>query len=269
MISRNKFILYAGGGESVGEDFKKFLGWSLFGLVISLGLILSSFIVTSGLVKAKNPNTIVVTGSAKKQITSDRVVWRGSFYNQSPQMTAAYDKLQIDAKKVKEYLISKGISEKDIVLTSINTSNINEIMPNGQYSNKIAEYRLSQDVTISMQDNDANSKNVEKITTISREITELINQGVQFQSNPPQYYYTKIADLKVDMLGKATADAKSRVDQIATSTESKVGALRSANMGVFQITPLYSTEVTDYGINDNSSLEKEITAVVNCTFEIR
>jgi hypothetical protein len=35
-----------------------------------------------------------------------------------------------------------------------------------------------------------------------------------------------------------------------------------------QITPLYSNEVDDYGINDTSSLEKEITAVVHCQFEI-
>lgn len=40
-------------------------------------------------------------------------------------------------------------------------------------------------------------------------------------------------------------------------------------MGVFQITPLYSTEVSDYGINDTTSIDKEITAVVNCEFIIK
>jgi hypothetical protein len=71
------------------------------------------------------------------------------------------------------------------------------------------------------------------------------------------------------MLSLATKDAMKRAEQIATNTNSKVGALRSARMGVFQITPLYSNEVADYGINDTSSLDKEITAVISCDFQIK
>ena len=71
------------------------------------------------------------------------------------------------------------------------------------------------------------------------------------------------------MLAEATKDAKNRAEQISQNTDSRIGALKSAKMGVFQITPLYSTEVADYGINDTSSLEKEITAVVTCTFEMK
>lgn len=93
--------------------------------------------------------------------------------------------------------------------------------------------------------------------------------GVQFESLPPQYFYTKLADLKIEMLSLATEDAVKRAEQIAKSTGTKVERLRSAYMGVFQITPLYSTEVSDYGINDTTSIDKEITAVVNCEFLIR
>lgn len=136
------------------------------------------------------------------------------------------------------------------------------MLPSGQYTNEIESYRLYQHVEIRSQD-------VDKITVLSREATELINQGVEFQSYPPQYFYTKIADLKIEMLALATKDARTRAEQIAENTNSKVGALRTAKMGVFQITPLYSNEISDYGINDTSSLVKEITAVMNCEFDIR
>ncbi|MHB9057155.1 MAG: SIMPL domain-containing protein, partial [Paludibacteraceae bacterium] len=110
--------------------------------------------------------------------------------------------------------------------------------------------------------------NIDKITEISRSITELINKGVPFQSNAPQYLYTKIADLKIEMLAAATKDATNRAQMIAENAGSKLGGLKSASMGVFQITRQYSNDVTDYGINDTTSLEKEITAVVNCQFNI-
>ncbi|HCJ58184.1 SIMPL domain-containing protein [Lutispora sp.] len=244
-----------------GEN-KNNLVWSLIAVILALGIILSSTIVTNGIIKMKaGDKTITVTGSAKKQIKSDLVTWRGSFSAQSAQTADAYAKLKLDLEKVKKHLVSKGIDEKDIIISSISTNPYYVVLPNGMYSNEIASYRLEQRVEITSSD-------VEKITAISREATDLINEGVEFQSYPPEYYYTKIADLKVDMLGEATADAKNRAMQIADGTGSKIGTLRSARVGVFQITPLYSTEVSDYGINDTSTIDKEITAVVTCNFEI-
>lgn len=154
------------------------------------------------------------------------------------------------------------MSEKDLIFSSISTQTIYEMLPNGVYSTKVDSYKLSQSIQIT-------SKEVDKITELSRKSTELINSGVQFESMPPQYYYTKLADLKIQMLSLATEDAVRRAKQIAKSTGSSVERLKSASMGVFQITPLYSTEVSDYGINDTTSIDKEITAVVNCEFIIK
>jgi hypothetical protein len=112
------------------------------------------------------------------------------------------------------------------------------------------------------------STDVDGITRISREATELINQGIALESMAPEYLYTKIQEAKVEMLAAAARDAKLRAEQIAEATESEIGAVRAARMGVLQITPAYSVEVSDYGINDTSSLEKDITAVVSMEFEI-
>lgn len=227
-----------------------------------LGLIISSLIIVNGFVRVKaSSNIITVTGSAKQQIKSDLIVWNGSFTALSPDLKTAYTQLEAGQKQVNAYLLKKGISQKDIVFSSISTMINHEMLPNGQVGNKIESYQLSQQVEI-------RSNDVERITELSRSATELINQGVEFQSNPPQYYYTKIADLKVKMLSLATRDAANRAKQIAENADSQVGALRAARMGVIQITPLYSNEISDYGVNDTSSLDKEITAVVTCRFEV-
>lgn len=245
------------------EEFKKHGLWIIVAAVLALGVIISSVILTGGIVKIKaKENVISVTGSAKKQIKSDLVKWRGNFSVQANSMQDAYSQLKTSESKVKEYLKKQNIGEKDMVFSSIYTMTNYAVLPNGQMSSQVDSYRLSQTVEVTSGD-------VDKITQISRQSTELINQGVEFQSNPPEYYYTKIADLKVDMLSLATKDAKVRAQKIAESTGSKIGSIKSAKMGVLQITPLYSTEVSDMGINDTSSIDKEITAVTTCQFEIQ
>ncbi|MDP4180856.1 MAG: SIMPL domain-containing protein [Bacillota bacterium] len=231
-------------------------------LILALGLVVSSFLVIKGVVTIKSSNFITVTGSAKKQIKSDLIVWRGNFTVQSPTLGAAFNTLKSDNQKVLNYLKKAGLTEKDFTVSAITTTNVYELLPNGGYSNNLIGYKLDQMVEVK-------SGEVDKIAEISRNSTELINDGVSFQSQPPQYYYTKIADLKISMLADATKDAKNRAEQIALNTGTKIGDLKSAKMGVFQITPQYSTEVSDSGISDISSLNKEITAVVTCDFETK
>jgi len=230
-------------------------------IIIVAGMIAASFYVTSGFVKIKSgSNVITVTGSAKKQITSDLVVWTGTFSAKSQDLKTAYSLLEGNKNSVQTYLDKQGLTDT-IVYSSINT-NVHYVMGQyGQQTSEIEAYELSQDVTIS-------SANIDKITEISRNITELINEGVQFQSQPPQYMYTKIADLKIEMLAAATKDATTRAQMIAENAGSKLGKLKTESMGVFQITQKYSNDVTDSGISDTSSLDKEITAVVNCQFYV-
>jgi hypothetical protein len=112
------------------------------------------------------------------------------------------------------------------------------------------------------------SNDVDKIEKLAREATELINQGILLESSPPEYLYTKLGDLKIEMLAEAAKDAKVRAQQIASSTGSSIGSVRTARMGVMQITPADSNDVSDSGMNDTSSLEKDITAVVNVGFAV-
>ncbi len=246
----------------MNENKHRTVGNIIVALILTLGIIAATLIAVNGLVKIKSTRTnLVVTGSAKQQITSDLIVWSGYFNSQSPVLTDAYTKLETDRDKVKKYLVSKGISEDEMVFSSISTSPYYVYNEYGVSTNQIDYYDLGQTVTI-------RSNAIDKVTEISRNATELLNDGVQFHSYEPQYIYTKLADLKVAMLAEATKDAKKRAEMIAENAGSKLGNLTYADMGVMQITPLYSNEISDYGISDTSSLEKEITAVVHCTFTI-
>ena len=241
-----------------------------FAAILALGFIIGAFIISGTWKKVARSNvTINVTGSASKELKSDLGIWEGSFANESVSMTEAYAKLKESNTKVKNYLVSFGFTEDKIKFTAINTTTLYEAKaddysygkPKTSSSGKIIGYRLSQDVSVESAD-------VDKIDKLSREATELINQGIAITSNPPRFLYTKLSDLKIEMIGLATQDAKLRAEQIAKSTGNKVGEVRSSKTGVIQINQKNSTEVSDYGMNDTSSLEKTISAVVNITFSI-
>ncbi len=235
----------------------------ILGVCIAAATIVSSVILTKGFLQVIKfrDQVIAVTGSAQKDIKSDYIVWKGTFSIREVSLPTAYKKLSENLEKVKKYLISKGVNEKEIVISQITTETIYKKNEKGNDTNDIQWYRLSQGVEV-------RSKEVDKATQISRECTELINQDVQFESQAPEYFYTKLDELKIEMLAKATENAKQRAENMVKATGNKIGFMRSARMGVFQITPINSTEVSDWGVNDTTSLEKRVTAVVTVSFAI-
>ncbi len=243
-------------GERNGQLFKA-------GLALAVALVLSSLVGAWAITRAKsNDQVVVVTGSARKRIKSDLIVWKAAVSYQSPQLTDAYKSLTDGVPRVKKYLIAKGIPENQIVVSSITSQTLrSKSNDSGEETGKITGYSLRQELEV-------RSTDVDKIAKISREVTELINQGILLESLPPEYHYTKLGDLKIAMLADAAKDAKVRAQQIASSTGSQIGSVRSAKMGVLQVTPADSNDVSDTGMNDTTSLEKDITAVVNVSFSV-
>jgi uncharacterized protein len=236
----------------------------LFNIGTSLGLalIISSMVLGWAYSNSKKGDeAITVTGSAKRRITSDLVVWSAGVSVEKPTLTDAYKELSDSIPRIKQYLISKGIPEDQMTVSSITTTQMKARDSEGNETSQIIGYTLAQDIEV-------RSNDVAKIGQIAREATELINQGILIQSGAPQYYYTQIGDLKIEMLGEAAKDAKERAERIASSTGNSIGSVRSAKMGVLQITAADSTEVSDYGVYNTSTIEKDMTAVVNVSFAV-
>ena len=84
----------------------------------------------------------------------------------------------------------------------------------------------------------------------------------------PEFIYTKLSDLKIVMIGEATANARERADRIARESGCSVTTVKDARAGVLQITRPWSTETTSSGANDTSSVEKDVTAVVHLSLLI-
>jgi len=236
--------------------------WLNAGVALAVGLVLSSIIFGWFFAKSRKADeAITVTGAAKKRIKSDLVLWNSGVTYQAPTLADAYRQLSESVPRVKQYLVSKGIGENQITISSISTVTLKRQDASGAETSEITGYSLRQQLEV-------RSNDVDKIAQIAREATELINQNILIESNAPQYFYTQLGDLKIEMLGEAAKDAKVRAEKIAASTGNKIGTVRSARMGVLQITAADSTEVSDAGISDTSSIDKDMTAVVNIGFAV-
>jgi hypothetical protein len=236
--------------------------WLNGGVALAIGLVLSATIFGWFYSSAKKGDeAITVTGSAKRRITSDLVVWSAGVSSQAPELSGAYDSLADTLPRIKQYLLSKGIPEDQMTVSAITTVQNKGRDSEGNETSQVTGYTISQQI-------DIRSSDVNKIALVARESTELIKQGILIESSAPQYYYTKIGDLKIEMLGEASKDAKERAERIAQSTGNSIGSVRSAKMGVLQITAADSTDVSDYGTYNTTTIEKDMTAVVNISFAV-
>ena len=205
---------------------------------------------------------INVTGSAKREIISDLGVIKGTVSVEGITAETAYKELKRQVPLLLNYLESKGFPKEKVELQTISSYPIYQIGANGYTTNIVRGYNYSQRFQF-------NSTDVQKIKAVSLDLPSVVEVGVNLQLDMPEYHYTKIADLKIEIQSEAAKDAKTRAEKIAKATGREIGTLRDARMGVIQITPRLSNQVSDYGINDLSSIDKEITAVVNASFVIK
>lgn len=233
------------------------------GAVLAIANIVCVAILSFAWIHAKaEPKALSVTGSARKAIQSDLIVWSAHVSADDPQLAAAYDALLQSRDKTLNYLKAQGIPDGAIKVGSIQTQARHERDARGNELDKITAYSLSQDIEVTSAD-------VARVAAAARTITDLIKEGVLLESQPPRYLYTKLADLKIAMLADATKDATSRAQQIAVNSNARLGPIIDAKMGVMQINALHSDEVSGAGVNDTSSYDKEITAIVSARFGIR
>lgn len=199
--------------------------------------------------KYRSQDTIVVTGLGETEFTSDLIVWRGYITAESPNAESGYAQLESSKKKVSDFLTSKGIEPSAVVFQFVNVNKTFESVygPNGNWAGqRFTGYELRQEFVIE-------SSNLDAVENVSREISSLIAKGVSIDAAEPSYYYTKLDDVKLGLIEKASADARTRAEKIAANAGAEIGRVASARMGVFQITGANSNEEFSAGGSFNTS----------------
>jgi uncharacterized protein len=235
----------------------------LAGLFLATGIGFAALTLAGAWTRIAEHNVINVTGSARKNVRSDLVVWRASFSVEAPTLLAAQQKLRIDHAKVAAFFSAHaipGFATSPVQVRELTAKQHDE--DEDTVTTVRVGYRLSQDLEVSSPD-------VDLLPRLAGESSELLQQDVAFVSGGFEFIYTKAGEAKVEMMAEATRDARLRAEQIADSGGALIRELRSAKMGVVQINPLYSSATSWEGNNDTSAVEKTITATITATFALR
>ncbi len=231
-------------------------------LVSGVCLIVAALIASSTVMQTKaSSKHIRVKGYAEKRITSDFAIWTGQLTARAPDLAGAYAVIERNRDRLMEFLTGQSVERAAIDLGVLAVETRYRAGERGSETSEVEAYILRQPVRLELAD-------VKRIEAIARAAGGLARDGIEFQSFAPEYHYTQLEALKIEMLGAATQDAMLRARKIAEHGNIRIDRLRSAEQGVFQVTPVHSTEVSGYGLLDTTAIDKTIKAVVDAEFGV-
>ncbi len=230
-------------------------GLALIAVALALGL----FAVADGIRDRGGGDTISVTGSAKRTVSSDYLIWNASLSVQGETTAEAAAQLERWLEQTLQALQASGIQKDELTVAGISTETLR------RRSGKLTGFgfRLTRSLQVRSSRLDV------VVAAIEEDSSRLLAAGVPLSAGQPQYVYTKLAELRPALSAEATKDALRRAEAIVEITGDELGGVRDVYSSPFQVTAPGSTEVEDYGIYDTSTREKEVTAVVNVTFAVK
>ncbi len=228
--------------------------------ILSVGFIVCTLIGGYFFYQARAlDNVLSVTGSAKMDVTSDQVKWVTVITRPTTASTlkAGYAQMNSDATLVKQFYTDNKIDPQALTISPVQMNEVYE-----QYASADKKYTLTQTFEL-------DSADIDGVTALSKGTESLIQKGVIASTQTLEYSYSKLPDLRVSLLADAVKDARARANEIVTGTGQAVGKLKSASSGVVQVLSPNSTDVSDYGSYDTSSIKKSIMVTVKATFSLK
>ena len=246
-------------GRFAGRLPQLFLGLT----VVSAGLVVGAGALRDGLKARSRQDMVTVTGSARRTIVSDTVVWRASIT--STQLTPGDASKELGAwvGRVQAFLRGAGAADSEIRLEPVSTETLPQLGPDGRTeTGRVGGYKLTRSFEV-------RSSRVKEITDIVQKSNALLTEGIPLTAQPPQYLYAQLPQIRPDLLADASRDARTRGERLVSAAGGHLGRLQSVSAGVFQITAPGSTDTSGEGVYDTSTIDKDVTAVVNLTFAMR
>ena len=226
-------------------------------LAIAIGLGLNQ--VGSGFA-SRSGEGISVTGSARVNVSADKAVWTLNAEQVAPTISESVKRVENATVAVSKYLTDGGVPSDSIELGSVSAYAQEEFL-NGNNTGRILNYRGSRTITV-------RSTDVQLIKKLSSGIGSLLQSGVSVTNYGPQYYVSKLSELRPELLKQAMEDAQVRAKAIVEATGGKVGNVMSVRSGPFQVTSPDSVDTSSGGYYDTSTIEKTITSTVTVSFKV-
>jgi len=230
-------------------------GLFFLGIFLALGLAIAGYFVGQTLYNAKVAvNTAEVKGLAERRVTADRVNWgivykvRGTSREEIPSL---YKQAEKNQQIIIDLLKDNGFDESEIQGGVLNY----EYMEFRDDSQRLVDQTHTLIGTIGVE-----TGKVELVSKVRSNVNKLIEQGIDILNQAPAYRFTKLNEIKPDMLREATKNARIAAREFAENAGVAVGGIQRARQGSFFVRDAGE----EYG--DTAKIEKDVRVVTTITF---
>ena len=242
------------------------------GMIVPALLLMAGLaLVGSGIFRAFNQRVVSVKGLAEKEVVADTAIWNIGISRVGDDLVHVQTLADADVAKVKKFLMGIGFKEDEVQLQRISVRDKfsgysveymrNQIRENAKNGIKgLDRYVIGTGLTV-------RSNNVNLVDGASRRLGELVKQGIAIGEsyNGPSYIYNGLNDIKVEMIERATKNAREAAAQFAKDADAAIGAIKSANQGVFSIEA--RDDAGDW--NEKNHIKKKVRVVSTITYYLK
>ena len=247
-------------------ESKNSLPLIIFGIILAIGLIAAAFVLGTQFKNLKQSGTITVKGLAEAPYKANLAQIQMGVSAWGQDYAGALANGKNDFKALQQFVASKGFSVSSQNVTPISVEPYNEdyVDEQGQTRTRQNGYKATQTLSISSQE-------LNKITNMLAQVQNyrISHESVTFEK--PQYLLNDLEKIKHDLIAKATDDANKRAEEFAKTGHAKVGVMRSASQGSFNILDAQNpdTDDSDYGgTYDKDGVDKLVRLVVTIDYAI-
>lgn len=209
----------------------------LSALIVALAFLASGCMIKHGLVAFRHAdNFVTVKGLAQKDVEADLVIWPLKHSSTGNDLAQVQAEVEANTQRVIVFLGTQGIGDKEIVSRKLEVTDLlaQQYRPEGA---DMARFIISETVIV-------RSNNLDAVDKAAQNIGDLLKQGVSISRDSqggtagnPEYIYTKLNDIKPQMIADATKSARESAQQFAKDSGAHVGKIREAYQGMFEILP--------------------------------
>jgi hypothetical protein len=204
----------------------------LLGALIGTGLVVLGYLLGSSAIRFKEFERVVsVKGLSEREVPADIAVWPIRFTGASNQLAPLYAQLDADTQKVLRFLTEQGFEKNEI---TVNAPAVVDKLAQEYGGNGNVQLRFTGSQTITVY-----SSKVEQVRSAQNAVVELGRQGVALGGadyrQPTEFLFTRLNDIKPQMIEEATRNAREVAKKFAADSNSKLGKIRSANQGQFSV----------------------------------
>ena len=232
-------------------------------LLLALGILGAGYFVGKGVQQlALARQSVTVKGYAEEEIRADYGMWSAAVTARASKLSDATRQAQNHTAAVTKFLEDQGVRAEQIVQEQLVSYPLMRLTESGQATSTVDSYVVNQRIRV-------DSSDVALLERLTQRAPDLLLLGFEISLEPTQYFRRELGDLKIELLGRAMADARARAEKMASMTGRSLGQLRSTSQGVFQVTAASSTEISPTGELDTTAVEKKIRSVITAEFELK